>query len=76
PGLPVYNTQYPHVCKVFFESFFVYFLLFIVFSPCMLHNFKLIILLPNTIICFIQAYLATTGNKKSIPLCGMLYWYL
>ena len=20
PGLPVYNTQYPHVCKVFFEN--------------------------------------------------------
>ena len=21
PGLPVYNTQYRHICKVFFENF-------------------------------------------------------
>ena len=26
PGLPVYNTQYPHVCKVFFETFLIFFI--------------------------------------------------
>ncbi|WP_443623668.1 hypothetical protein, partial [Catenibacterium sp.] len=54
----------------------VYFLLYAIFNPCILHNLKLIILSPNTTICCVVAYLATTGNKKSIPLCGMLYWYL
>ena len=24
PGLPVYNTQYSHVCKVFFETFLIF----------------------------------------------------
>ena len=26
PGLPVYNTQYLLVCKVFFETFLIFFI--------------------------------------------------